>query len=86
MKNFKRSFGLIMLVLMIMGSASLFAKPVKLSIIDVAGNLQLTQAAINAFKDAHPELVSEIETIKAAPRAAGETQSSGRCEECHHKR
>jgi len=65
MKNFKRSFGLIMLVLMIMGSASLFAKPVKLSIIDVAGNLQLTQAAINAFKDAHPELVSEIETIKA---------------------
>ncbi|NLG83930.1 MAG: extracellular solute-binding protein [Firmicutes bacterium] len=41
------------------------AKPVKLSIIDVAGNLQLTQAAIEALKAAHPELVSDIEYMKA---------------------
>lgn len=41
------------------------AKPVKLSIIDVAGNLQLTQAAIEAFKAANPNLVSEVEYLKA---------------------
>jgi putative spermidine/putrescine transport system substrate-binding protein len=40
-------------------------KPVKLSIIDVAGNLQLSQSAIEAFKTAYPKLVSEIEFIKA---------------------
>jgi len=39
--------------------------PVKLSIIDVAGNLQLTQTAIEAFKEAHPEIVSDIEFMKA---------------------
>ena len=38
--------------------------PVKLSIIDVAGNLQLTQTAIEAFKEAHPEIVSDIEFMK----------------------
>lgn len=41
------------------------AKPVKLSIIDVAGNLQLTQPAIEAFKAANPKLVSDIEYMKA---------------------
>jgi putative spermidine/putrescine transport system substrate-binding protein len=40
-------------------------KPVKLSIIDVAGNLQLSQSAIEAFKTAYPNLVSDIEFIKA---------------------
>lgn len=40
-------------------------KPVKLSIIDVAGNLQMSQAAIEAFKAANPKLVSSIEFIKA---------------------
>lgn len=40
------------------------AKPVKLSIIDVAGNLALTKDAIEAFKAANPNLVSDIEYIK----------------------
>ena len=40
-----------------------FAAPVKLSIIDVAGNLQLSKPAIEAFKTAHPEIVSNIEYI-----------------------
>ena len=38
-------------------------KPVKLSIIDVAGNLQLSKPAIEAFKTANPALVSDIEYI-----------------------
>lgn len=41
------------------------SKPVKLSIIDVAGNLQLSQPAIDAFKAANPNLVSDIEVMKA---------------------
>jgi putative spermidine/putrescine transport system substrate-binding protein len=40
------------------------AKPVKLSIIDVAGNLQLSKPAIEAFKAANPRLVADIEYIK----------------------
>lgn len=40
-------------------------KPVKLSIIDVAGNLQLSQGAIDAFKAANPDIVSDIEVMKA---------------------
>jgi putative spermidine/putrescine transport system substrate-binding protein len=40
-------------------------KPVKLSIIDVAGNLQLSKTAVEAFKAANPKLVSDIEYIKA---------------------
>ena len=45
--------------------ALLFAqdKPVKLSIIDVAGNLQLSKPAIEAFKKANPNMVSDIEYI-----------------------
>ncbi|HUZ17382.1 MAG TPA: extracellular solute-binding protein [Spirochaetia bacterium] len=38
--------------------------PVKLSIIDVAGNLQLSQPAIEAFKAANPKIVSDIEYVK----------------------
>ena len=40
------------------------AKPVKLSIIDVAGNLALSKAGFEAFKAAHPEWVSNIEYIQ----------------------
>jgi len=40
------------------------AGPVKLSIIDVAGNLALSKPAIESFKAAHPELVSDIEYIQ----------------------
>jgi len=41
------------------------AKPVKLSIIDVAGNLRLSKPAIEAFKAANPKLVSDIEYLIA---------------------
>jgi putative spermidine/putrescine transport system substrate-binding protein len=43
------------------------SKPVKLTIVDVAGNLQLTQPAIEAFRKANPNLVSEIEFLKSTP-------------------
>ena len=47
------------------GKAVSVKKPVKLSIIDVAGNLQLSKTSIEAFKAANPKLVSDIEYIKA---------------------
>ena len=40
------------------------AKPVKLSIADVAGNLALSKPAFEAFKAAYPNLVSDIEYIQ----------------------
>jgi ABC-type uncharacterized transport system, periplasmic component len=40
------------------------AKPVKLSVIDVAGNLTLSKPAIEAFKAKYPNLVSDIEYVK----------------------
>lgn len=45
------------------GAQVTVAKPVKLSIIDVAGNLQLSKPAIEAFKAANPKLVSDIEYL-----------------------
>ncbi len=46
------------------------SKPVKLSIIDVAGNDQLTKPAIEAFKAANSKFITDIEIIKAtAPEA-----------------
>jgi putative spermidine/putrescine transport system substrate-binding protein len=39
-------------------------KPVKLQIIDVAGNLTLSKAPIEAFKAKRPDLVAEIEYVK----------------------
>ena len=57
-------------------SAAPAAKPVKLSIIDVAGNLQLSQAAIEQFKEKNPNIVSDIEYIKAtAPELAAKIQA-----------
>jgi putative spermidine/putrescine transport system substrate-binding protein len=44
-------------------SALKIAKPVKLSIIDVAGNLQLSKPAIEAFKAANPSIVADVEYI-----------------------
>jgi putative spermidine/putrescine transport system substrate-binding protein len=58
---------LLLLSLALAGGASAqttVAKPVKLSIIDVAGNLQLSKPAIEAFKAANPKLVADIEYIK----------------------
>jgi len=52
------------------------AKPIKISIIDVAGNLALTKDAIEAFKTANPDLVSEVEYLKAtAPELAPKIKS-----------
>jgi putative spermidine/putrescine transport system substrate-binding protein len=47
-------------------SAKLPADPVALNVIDVAGNLQLTQAAIERFARENPKLVSRI-TFSRAP-------------------
>jgi putative spermidine/putrescine transport system substrate-binding protein len=47
-----------------LGAQVKVAKPVKLQIIDVAGNLTLSKAPIEAFKAKYPDLVSDIEYIK----------------------
>ncbi len=67
MKHFKWLSLLLVLVVAIsmVSIASGAEKPVKLSIIDVAGNLQLSKPAIDAWKAANPKLVSDIEFIKA---------------------
>jgi putative spermidine/putrescine transport system substrate-binding protein len=56
--------------------------PVVVNIIDVAGNLALTQKAIENYRKAHPELVSRFTFTKApAPELAGKIkaqQNAGR--------
>src|SRR5262245_26709054 len=56
--------------------------PVVVNIIDVAGNLALTQKAIETYRKAHPELVSRFTFTKApAPELAGKIkaqQNAGR--------
>ncbi|MGC1818440.1 MAG: extracellular solute-binding protein [Casimicrobiaceae bacterium] len=56
--------------------------PVTISIVDVAGNLALTQDAIEAYQKAHPNLVSKINFTKApAPELPGKLkamQAAGR--------
>ena len=58
------------------------AAPVALSIMDVGGDLQLTQAAINAYAKANPRLVSGVTFSQApAPELAGKLkaqQAAGR--------
>ena len=58
------------------------ASPVALNVIDVAGQLQLTQAAMDAFAKANPKLVSKISYAQApAPELPGKLkaqQSAGR--------
>ncbi|WP_446902882.1 ABC transporter substrate-binding protein [Burkholderia sp. YIM B11467] len=58
------------------------AAPVSLNIVDVAGNLQLTQKAIEAFKDKNPNLVSTVTFTNApAPQLPGKIkamQAAGR--------
>lgn len=66
--RFRRSLALTLVVLLLV---SLFAvvgaapKPAKISIIDCAGNLQLTKVAIEAFRVANPKLVSDVEYLAA---------------------
>ncbi len=67
----KRNLFIVCVVLALVASPVLFAsggieapdKPVKLQIIDVAGNLRCSRAAIDAFRAANPKLVSELELI-----------------------
>ncbi|HET6451620.1 MAG TPA: extracellular solute-binding protein [Spirochaetia bacterium] len=62
----KKALSIAALVLaLVMVPVCVFAKPVKLSIIDVAGNLRLSKPAIEAFKAANPAIVSDIEYISA---------------------
>jgi putative spermidine/putrescine transport system substrate-binding protein len=51
-------------------------KPVTLNILDVAGNLQLTQKAIDSYKQSHPDAVSRITyTTATAPELAGKVKA-----------
>ncbi|GAA1313632.1 extracellular solute-binding protein [Saccharothrix xinjiangensis] len=58
------------------------SSPVKLNVLDVAGNLQLTQGMIDEFVTAHPDVVSEVNYSKAtAPDMPGKLkaeQNAGR--------
>ncbi|MEV6792073.1 extracellular solute-binding protein [Streptomyces sp. NPDC051320] len=52
------------------------AKPVTLNILDVAGNLQLTQGMIDAFVKQHPDIISKVTYSKApAPDLAGKIKA-----------
>ena len=52
------------------------SKPVTLNILDVAGNLQLTQGMINDFVKAHPDVVANVTTTTGtAPSLAGKIQA-----------
>ena len=63
-------------------SPSLPPAPVALNVIDVAGQLQLTQGAMEAFAKANPKLVSKIAFSQApAPELPGKLkaqQAAGR--------
>lgn len=52
------------------------AKPVTLNILDVAGNLALTKPMIEAFRSAHPEVVSHVTyATGTAPQLASKVQA-----------
>ncbi|WP_371882254.1 MULTISPECIES: ABC transporter substrate-binding protein [Caballeronia] len=63
-------------------SAAYAADPVSINIVDVAGNLQLTQKGFEAFKAKYPDLVSSITFTNApAPQLPGKIkamQAAGR--------
>ena len=52
--------------------------PVTLNIVDVAGNLALTQDAIELFQKKHPELIAKINFTKApSPELPGKLYGAG---------
>jgi len=52
------------------------SSPVSLNILDVAGNLQLTQGMLDDFTKAHSDIISKITTSKAtAPELAGKIKA-----------
>ncbi|WP_175879016.1 extracellular solute-binding protein [Burkholderia sp. BCC0097] len=65
-----------------LSAAAAVAAPVSLNIVDVAGNLQLTQKAIEAFKEKNPTLVANVTFTNApAPQLPGKIkamQAAGR--------
>ncbi|MBR8074241.1 extracellular solute-binding protein [Burkholderia cenocepacia] len=65
-----------------LSAAGAVAAPVSLNIVDVAGNLQLTQKAIEAFKEKNPGLVANVTFTNApAPQLPGKIkamQAAGR--------
>nr|WP_175802744.1 extracellular solute-binding protein [Burkholderia anthina] len=65
-----------------LSAAAAVAAPVSLNVVDVAGNLQLTQKAIEAFRDKNPTLVSNVTFTNApAPQLPGKIkamQAAGR--------
>ncbi|RQT65571.1 extracellular solute-binding protein [Burkholderia cepacia] len=67
-----------------LSASAAVAAPVSLNIVDVAGNLQLTQKAIEAFRDKNPTLVSSVTFTNApAPQLPGKIkamQAAGRAE------
>ncbi|KVL59119.1 ABC transporter substrate-binding protein [Burkholderia cepacia] len=67
-----------------LSATSAVAAPVSLNIVDVAGNLQLTQKAIEAFRDKNPNLVSNVTFTNApAPQLPGKIkamQAAGRAD------
>ncbi|MBR8061354.1 ABC transporter substrate-binding protein [Burkholderia dolosa] len=65
-----------------LSAAAAVAAPVSLNVVDVAGNLQLTQKAIEAFREKNPNLVSNVTFTNApAPQLPGKIkamQAAGR--------
>ncbi|RQR38807.1 extracellular solute-binding protein [Burkholderia sp. Bp9143] len=65
-------------------AAAAVAAPVSLNVVDVAGNLQLTQKAIEAFKEKNPNLVANVTFTNApAPQLPGKIkamQAAGRAD------
>ena len=61
------------------GVTPALAAPVTLNIVDVAGNLALTQDAIDAYVKKHPEAISKVTYTKTPRRNCRE--SSRRCRE-----
>jgi putative spermidine/putrescine transport system substrate-binding protein len=50
--------------------------PVTLNVLDVAGNLQLTQGMIDEFVEQHPDVIKKVTTSKApAPELAGKLKA-----------
>lgn len=65
-------------------SGAVHAEPVTLNVVDVAGNLALTQKGFEAFRDKYPDLVSKITFTNApAPQLPGKIkamQAAGRAD------
>src|SRR6185437_5751347 len=52
------------------------SKPVTINVLDVAGNLALTKPAIEAFKSAHPEIISSVTySTGTAPQLASKIEA-----------